>query len=158
MSELTPVKDLLRVVDNASAIVGSYGRTRQPPQRIDRIALAELVAEHANQEMEAFFRFLYIPSPAVGRYVNLTADGCLRYGVLTPWRGASQLTWPQKRILGRWALLKAQDRVPSPLYFAGRRWRVNLVRFPTVETALEWLSRHALTGNRWLVLSEKEAA
>jgi hypothetical protein len=160
MSEITPVKDLLRVVDHAANIVGTYGRTRQMPQRVDRMALASLVAEHANQEMEHFIRFLYTPSPAVGRFLNLYADGSLRQGVWTPWSTniaqASQLSRPQRRVLCKWAILKSEDRAPSVLIYEAecRRWRVNLPRFSTLDVALGWLGRHQITGNEWLVLED----
>lgn len=151
------VKDLLRIVDNAAAIVGTYGRTRQLPVRIDRVAKAALVAEHANQELEAFVRYLYMPSPGVGRYLHLTADGSLRPGVWTPWRGKSELTWTQQKVLRRWMMAKSADRIRSPLNYERYHWYVDLVHFPTVESACGWLTRHRIDANEWLLLGEEVA-
>ena len=150
---VTPINDLMRIVDRAAAITGSYGRTRTRPERIDAMTRAMLAVENVHQELVAFVRFVY-RRDGRGRLLHVLPDGQLAPGVWVPWRGGSTLTRTQKDILRRWLHLKAQNRL-KPIFVYGldtRRWYVDLRNYPTAEVALGWLERHRISAGEWLNL------
>lgn len=151
---ITPVNDLLRIVARAGEITGSYGRTRTKPERVDAMTRAMLSAEAVRQELEEFTRFVYRRSEG-GRLLHVLPDGQLARGVHTPWRGVSStLTRTQQDGLRKWLAIKAQNRLKPPFVWGGDtyRWYVDLVRYPTVEAALEWMERHRISAGEWLNL------
>jgi hypothetical protein len=152
---ITPVNDLLRIVDRAAEITGSYGRTRTRPERIDAMTRAMLIVEHIHQELTTFTKFVYRRS-GNGRLLHVLPDGQLGRGVWAPWgaSGKSTLTRTQRDILRQWLLLKADSRLRPPYLYSPdtRRWYMDLRRYPDVGPALLWLQNHQLTASEWLNL------
>lgn len=147
------INDLVKIVDRAAAIVGTYGHSRTTPERVDAMTRAGLTVEHVYQELEAFTRFVYMQAPN-GRLLHVQPNGQFAYGICTPWRGVSTLTSTERSILRKWLLLKADHRLRPPFLYSPdtRRWHLDLKRYPTVDSALEWLDRHKLTAGEWLNL------
>lgn len=150
---ITPIGDLMRIVDRAAEIAGSYGRTRTRPERVDAVTRAMLIVEHAHQELETFARFIYRQSDG-GQWLHVLPDGQLTPGVWAPWavHAPSTLTRNQRDILRRWLLLKADSRLRPPFVYGDdtRRWYVDLRRYPTTDSTLQWLQNHRLTAGEWL--------
>lgn len=152
---VTPIGDLMRIVDRAAEITGSYGRTRTKPERVDAATRAMLTVEHVHQELETFTKFVYRRSSR-GRLLHVLPDGQLARGVHTPWRGpSSTLTRTQQDGVRKWLSIKAQSRLKPPFVWGDDtyRWYVDMVRYPTAECALAWLERHKLTAGEWLNLT-----
>jgi hypothetical protein len=145
-----------QLVNRAAALSGAYGTARTTPERIDAQALAQLVVELVNQELELFAHHCY-KTNAQGRFLHILADGQLCSGNWCPWgsSGKSQLTRTQRDTVRRWLLLLEQNHLrPVWQYYPKtRRWYVNLHRYPTLDQALVWLSNHQLTAEEWLNLS-----
>lgn len=152
---IAPVNDLMKIVARAGEIAGSYGRTRQKPERIDAATRALLIVEHVHQELETFTRFVYQRS-GNGRLLHVLPDGQLAPGVWAPWgsSGKSTLTRSQRDMLRHWLLLKADSRLRPPFLYNphARRWHLDIGRYPTVDHALQWLDNHRLTAGEWLNL------
>jgi hypothetical protein len=151
---ISPVGDLMRIVGRAAEITGTYGHARTKPERIDAVTRAALVVEHVHQELTTFASFVYQRSQN-GRLLHVLPDGQLARGVHTPWRGVSStLTRSQQDRLRRWLATKAETRLRPPFVWSDstRRWYVDLHRYPTVEAAIDWLTRHKMSGGEWLNL------
>lgn len=152
---VSPINDLMRVVNRAAEITASYGRTRTKPERVDAMTRAMLSVEEVRQELEMFTRFVYRRSNK-GRLLHVLPDGQLARGVHTPWRGASStLTRTQQDSVRKWLSIKAESRLKPPFVWGEDtyRWYVDMVRYPTAEAALTWLERHKLTAGEWLNLT-----
>jgi hypothetical protein len=115
-----------QLVNRAADLAGAYGMARTLPERIDAYSLATLVVE-------------------------LARNWC-------PWGSSakSRLTRTQRDTVRRWLFLMERNHLRPPwLYYPKtRRWYVDVRRYPTLEHALDWLSRHRLTANEWLQLSQ----
>jgi len=147
----------VRIVNRAADIVGSYGATRTAPEQVEALALANLVATHARQELELFIRYCY-QQDTRGRWIHILADGQIPSGVFTPWgsSGKSSLTRTQRDTLRSWLVSQAKERkFPAFVYRPSfRRWYVDVVRKETEATALSWLTHSGLDGQTWLNLSD----
>lgn len=150
-----PVNDLMRVVARAADITASYGHARTKPEQVDGLTRATLAAAHAQQELEMFVRFVYMRDPSGRRWLHLLNDGTLAPRVHTPWRGASStLTRKEQDRVRAWWKVKLDNRLRPPLRWDHgiKRWHVDLLRYPTVDEALDWLSKHKITPTEWLNL------
>lgn len=145
---MTVGADLIKMVDRAAAITGSYGRTQQHVDRIDAAAYAITAIKLAHQEMDGFIRFVYKRSDN-GYFVHIKQDGLIHH-VWTPWGCKSVLARSQRNTLRTWILSK--KRPPPPFYYVSSRlrWYVDLERYETEESVLNWLKNNQITINEWL--------
>lgn len=149
----TIAADLAEFVDRAAAITGSYGRTRNKPERVDAASNALLAAELVNQELDAFIRFVYRRNDK-GRLLHIMPDGQIPSGVWAPWGGSgkSQLTRSQRDTLRTWMLDQGRKLPKPPFYYIRKsyRWFVDLRRYEDEADALRWLANHQITVQDWL--------
>lgn len=117
-----------------------------------RRLIATAQVELANRALARLFELAY-EEDRTGRYWNLGADG--RLLIATPWsrtqHSAYGLTDHQSRIL-RVALVDRLHRLPTkyqPLLYADGIWRVQLTRFPTLQSTQAWLAEYGLTPEVW---------
>lgn len=149
----TIAADLAQFVDRAAAITGSYGRTRNKPERIDAASYALLAVEVCRQELDAFIRFVYVRN-GKGRLLHIMPDGQIPAGVWAPWGGSgkSVLSRSQRDTLRNWLLGQAK-RLPRPPFHyrpSFRRWYVDLKRYQDEADALRWLADYQMTVQDWL--------
>ena len=137
-----------RIAARAAELTGAYGVTGQRPELVDAVAIAMARCTLINHELELFTRFCYQKQGE--RYINLRSNSQIPRGVFTPWGSKGKLTRTEGDTVRRYLL---SLRRPSPLYFyadTNRRWFVNTAKYPTLEWALEWCNRFAMTPEKWL--------
>lgn len=146
---------LENVVNRAADVVGTYGRLRTMPERVDALALAALSAKAAGQQMELFALWCYQES-APGILCNILPNGQIPTGSWAPWgsSGKSGMTRTDRDVVRAWLrTLQARRHYAPWLYVAAqRRWYVDLVRYDTLQDALDWVRRHPIHPQDWLNL------
>lgn len=147
------INDLLKVVDRASTIVGSYGHARTTPERVSAMTRAALQAEHIMQELIGFTKFLYQTAPN-GKLLHVYPTGQIAPKVYTPWRGTTSLTRKQKDIVRAWLWLKADAHLKPPYIYSPdtKKWYVDLKLYADEAAALQWLERHRISAGELLNL------
>lgn len=148
---------LENVVNRAADAVGTYGRLRTTPERVDQLALAALSARAAHQQLELFAHWCYEES-APGVRCNILPSGQIPPGSWTPWgsSGKSGMTRTDRDILRRWLITLRSRRHYAPWFYHAdeRRWYVDLTRYPTRQDALDWLGRFGIKAHEWLELRQ----
>ena len=138
-----------KIAVRAAALTGSYGVTGHKPELVDAMAIATARSALVNCELELFTHFVYQKQGE--RFVNLRSNCQIPRGIFTPWSSKGKLTRTEGDTVRRYLL---SLRRPSPLYhYQGRRWYVNTAKYSTLEWALEWGNRFAMTPERWLEFS-----
>lgn len=149
------VTDILRHIERAAKVAGTYGATRMTPERHDAETRVAPLVKTINLALEAFVHFCYVDNVA-GTLVNVMAHGAIPRGVWTPWgsSGKSGLTRAQRDAARAWLLwLDAHKRRPLFWYMSEeRRWYIDLQLYPTLDEALAWLSAHPMTPAIYLNL------
>src|SRR5215211_4540291 len=94
------------IVNRAAVFAGAYGNTRATPERVDALAIAQLSATAAMQQLELFARWCYQRADT-GQLMHILSSGQLPSGAYTPWgaSGKSGLTRPSRDILRIWLSL-----------------------------------------------------
>lgn len=116
-----------------------------------RRVVATARAELAQRAMQRFLEVLY--DSDAGRLYNVSRNGQLRIPV--PWSRRRHsdygLTDRESRVLASIITWRLQQ-LPSKhqlLFYDGRRWVLNLARFPTHESAAAWLTQFSITPALW---------
>ena len=150
----------VRIVNRAANVAGSYGTARVAPDRVDSLALAKLVVEHARQEITLFIHFVY-ERDARGRLTHVLPDGQIAPKHWTPWGASGKASLPrtQRDTLRAWLVMQAQQRRYAPFFYrsATRRWYLDLLRFDEKADALQWLERCGLDAKTWVGVADSVA-
>ncbi len=153
---------VLALVGRAAESVGTFTRTGQ--------TLATLSATHEAKAhctliagvLEGFIQFCY--QGENGIFWNLSGNWFIPAGTVTPWAsagkrrgepGRARLTVTERSVVSAWLRSLAHNRGEKPVFCydaKSRRWYVDTVRHSNLPEALSWLTRNAMTPDRYLVL------
>lgn len=141
------------IVSRAAAFAGAYGNTRTTPDRVDALAIAQLSATAAMQQLELFAQWCYQRADS-GQLMHILPAGQVPTGSYTPWgaSGKSGMTRTDRDILRVWLyLVNEKGLYPLWVYVDDeRRWYVDLMHYPTLPTALDWLQQTPIHAPDWL--------
>lgn len=144
------------IVTRAATFAGAYGNTRTTPERVDALAIAQLSVIAAMQQLELFAHWCY-QRAETGQLLYILPSGQLPSGAYTPWgaSGKSGMTRPDRDILRVWlALVDEKGLDPVWVYVsAQRRWYVDLMNYPSLASALDWLQQTPIHPQDWLTIS-----
>jgi hypothetical protein len=144
------------IVNRAAVFTGAYGNTRTTPERVDALAIARLSAAAAMQQLELFARWCYERADN-GYLKHILPTGQIPSGAFTPWgaSGKSGMTRTDRDILRVWLYLADEKGFePVWVYVAEqRRWYVDLMNYPSLAVALDWLQQTQIQPTDWLNIS-----
>jgi hypothetical protein len=144
------------IVNKAASFAGSYGNTRTRPERVDALAIAQLSATAAMQQLELFSRWCYQRADN-GHLMHILPSGQLPSGAYTPWgaSGRSGMSRGDRDVVRVWLyLVDEQGYDPVWVYVEEqRRWYVDLMNYPTLAAALDWLQQTPINPTDWLNIS-----
>ena len=91
------------IVNRAATFAGAYGNTRTTPERVDALAIAQLSAAAAMQQLELFANCCYARADN-GYLKHILPTGQIPSGAYTPWgaSGKSGMTRTDRDILRVW--------------------------------------------------------
>jgi hypothetical protein len=144
------------IVNRAATFAGAYGHTRTTPERVDALALAQLSATAAMQQLELFAHWCYARTTQ-GYLKHILPNGQIPSGAYTPWgaSGKSGMTRTDRAILRVWLYL-ADEKGYDPVWVyvaEQRRWYVDLMNYPSLASALDWLRQTPIHPQDWLNIS-----
>lgn len=145
-----------KFVAQVADFTGSFGVHGTRPELVDAETWATANCTLVNYQLEMFIRFAYKRTDK-GNLMNLQNDGQIPKGIWTPWGAKGQLTRAKSDITRRYLLSLNNGRPPRPLFFYladKRHWYVDLLRYATLDEALEWLQRYAITPQAWIDLDK----
>lgn len=150
-------KQLNQFVERASEVVGAYGNFQTAPENVNAETIAAGRCELIRQVMENFIRWCYHRNEA-GLLVNLQGNSVIPSGAYVPWgaggkqrgtTGKTQLTRGEREVTRQWLAILRKDRNgrKSPFFYdaSTRRWCLDIVRYPTEQSALQWLAANLVT-------------
>jgi hypothetical protein len=148
-------RTLETIVNRAASFAGAYGATRTRPERVDALAIAQLSATAAMQQLELFAHWCYQRADT-GQLLHILPSGQLPSGAYTPWgaSGKSGMTRPDRDILRVWLALVDEKGFDPVWVYVGeqRRWYVDLMNYPSLAAALDWLQQTPIQAKDWLTI------
>lgn len=143
------------IVERAASFAGSYGNVRVAPPQVDILALAQLSATAAMQQLELFAHWCYRRNED-GRLIHILPNGQIPSGAFTPWgaSGKSKMIRADRDALRAWLCVLRERRQFPPWFYhpRERRWYVDLMRYDTLPDALGWLAKHPIAPQDWFSL------
>jgi hypothetical protein len=144
------------IVTRAASFAGAYGNTRTTPKRADARSLAKLSAAAAMQQLELFARWCYERAEN-GYLKHILPTGQIPSGAYTPWgaSGKSGMTRTDRAVLRVWLYL-VDEKGYDPVWVyveEQRRWYVDLMNYPSLASALDWLQQTPIHATDWLNIS-----
>lgn len=155
---------VVKLVNRAADTVAAYVATGTAPHNVQAETEATARCLLIRGTLESFIRFCYVNSDGV--FVNLSGNYQIPTGVYVPFgsggkqrkaSGRARLTHTERFVVRRW-LLSQYRKGNSPVFTYdpnARRWCVNTVRYPTVDSALAWLQAHPLSPQSFLAIKGK---
>jgi len=146
-------KTLDRFLVRAQLDVGAYGNHRTTHDLVEAEAIAAARCTLVNGEMETFTHFCY--QQVGGWFCNLSGNSQIPTGTWAPWgsSGKGRLTRMERDTVRAWLHALNRGRGLKPVFFysqSSRRWHVDTMRYPSIESALEWLKGNQLDPKTWL--------
>ncbi len=146
-------KTLTKFLERAQQEIGAFGNFRTTHELVEAEAIAAARCSLVNAELDSFTHFCYQKEGEW--FCNLSGNTQIPTGIWAPWgaSGKGRLTRMERDTVRAWLRALGNAKALKPVYFyspSSRRWNVDTLRYPTLESANEWLTNNRIDGKTWL--------